>query len=74
MSIRSTGLSRDERHTETPKPLAVTVNKARELLGIGQTTMWALIAEKRVATFNIGRRRLVVFESLEKLLPRMEDR
>jgi len=70
MSSGTTGLSPNERPT---KPLAVTVGKARELLGIGGTMMWALIAEERVATFKIGRRRLVVFESLEKLLPPMRD-
>jgi hypothetical protein len=65
MISRTNGLPPNER----PKPLAVTVGNARELLGIGETKMWELIAQKRVATFNIGRRRLVVFESLEKLLP-----
>jgi hypothetical protein len=50
------------------KPLAVSVNTARRLLGIGNTLMWELIKDKRVETTSIGRRRLVIFASLEKLV------
>jgi excisionase family DNA binding protein len=53
---------------EGVKPLAVPVKIACKLLGVGNTTMWALIKAGRVKTISIGRRRLVVYASLESLL------
>jgi excisionase family DNA binding protein len=50
------------------KPLAVPVKTACQLVGVGNTSMWALIKAGRVKTVNIGRRRLVIYESLEALL------
>jgi excisionase family DNA binding protein len=50
------------------RPLAVPVKTACKLTGIGNTTMWALIRTGRVKTVSIGRRRLVIFDSLELLL------
>ena len=59
---------------ELIKPLAVPVKTARWLLGIGNTKMWELIKTNRVETISIGRRRLVIFASLEKLLaPNLES-
>jgi len=62
--IQSTGLCRDE--SGAAKPLAVTVKKACELIGIGSTTMYQLIRDGRVKTTTIGRRRLVIYSSLEE--------
>jgi excisionase family DNA binding protein len=53
---------------QDPKPLAVPVKVGCRLLGIGATTMWALIKSGRIKTIRIGRRRLVVYRSLETLL------
>jgi excisionase family DNA binding protein len=50
------------------KPLAVPIRVACGLLGVGNTTMWALIKANQVETIRIGRRRLVVYASLESLL------
>ena len=50
------------------KPLAVTVKTACQLVGVGNTTMWALIKAGRVKTVRIGRRRLVIYASLEGLV------
>ena len=50
------------------KPLTVTVKTACKLIGVGNTTMWALIKEGRVKTTSVGRRRLVTYASLESLL------
>ena len=50
------------------RPLAVTVKTACKLVGVGNTTMWALIKDGRVKTTSVGRRRLVTYESLESLL------
>jgi excisionase family DNA binding protein len=49
-------------------PLAVTVKTACQLVGVGNTTMWALIKAGRVKTVSIGRRRLVIYASLKSLL------
>ena len=66
MSICSTGISRDQ--PQHAKPLAVSVKTACKLVGVGNTTMWALIKAGRVKTISIGRRRLVIYSSLESLL------
>ena len=50
------------------RPLAVPVKIACKLVGVGNTTMWALIKAGRVKTVRIGRRRLVIYLSLESLL------
>jgi len=66
MSISSTGLSRHE--LRGAKPLAVTVAMARELSGLGNTTIWALIKSGKLESTSVGRRRLIIYGSLEKLL------
>jgi hypothetical protein len=56
------------------QPITVTVATARKLSGLGSTTIWALIKAGRLQTVRIGRRRLVIFGSLEKMLaPGRED-
>jgi hypothetical protein len=55
-------------HPAELKPLAVTIPTARKISGLGNTTIWKLIGEKRLVTVKIGRRRLVTYSSLEKLL------
>jgi len=64
--------SRKTASTDEPgkgiKPLAVPVKTACQLVGVGHTSMWALIKEGRVKTVSVGRRRLVIYASLEALL------
>ena len=55
------------------KPLAVTVKHACGLIDVGNTTMWGLIKSRRVETITVGRRRLVVFKSLQSLLDQSHD-
>jgi hypothetical protein len=50
------------------KPLAVPVKTACQLIGVGNTSMWTLIKTGRVKTVSVGRRRLVIYASLEDLL------
>jgi excisionase family DNA binding protein len=52
----------------TARPLTVTVNRTAEMTGLGVSTVWKLIAEKRLETTSVGRRRLVRFASIERLL------
>ena len=66
MSISSTGLSDYE--LNEAKPLTVTVATARKISGLGNTTIWQLIKNGKLETVHVGRRRLVVYSSLQKLL------
>jgi hypothetical protein len=50
------------------KPLTVTVAMAKKLSGLGNTTIWSLIKDQTLETVHVGRRRLIVFRSLEALL------
>jgi excisionase family DNA binding protein len=59
---------------ESATPLAVPVKVACRLVGVGNTTMWALIKAGRVKTVSIGRRRLVIYSSLESLLTTEAER
>jgi excisionase family DNA binding protein len=46
----------------------VPVKMACQLVGIGNSTMWKYIKEGRVKTISLGRKRLVIYESLEQLV------
>jgi excisionase family DNA binding protein len=50
------------------KPLAVSVQTAATLLGVGTTTVWSLIAMGRVEVIRIGRRTLPTVASLERFV------
>jgi excisionase family DNA binding protein len=49
------------------KPITVTVNTALRLTNLGRTTVYKLIGQGKIKTITIGRRRLVVYSSLEEL-------
>ena len=66
MSIPCISLSHHE--SLGAKTLTVTVAMAREISGLGNTTIWALIKSGKLESVCVGRRRLVVYRSLEKLL------
>ena len=51
------------------RPLMVSVKVACRLIGVGNTTLWSMIKDGRLKTIKIGRRRLVVYASIEALLP-----
>ena len=50
------------------KPVSVTIEEAKRLTGLGRTTLYALMAEGKLKTTTIGRRRLVLYSSIEKLV------
>jgi len=66
MSISCSGITRAELHNV--KPLTVTVAMAREISGLGATTIWALIKSGKLESVRVCRRRLIVYQSLERLL------
>ncbi len=49
------------------KPITVTIETAIRLSSIKRTKMYQLIKEGRLKTVTIGRRRLVLYRSLEEL-------
>jgi hypothetical protein len=49
-------------------PITVTVRGMRDLLGVGNTKAYELINDGMVETIAIGRRRLVLVASIEKLV------
>ncbi len=53
-----------------PKPITVSFQTARQLSGLGLTTLWALAKANRIVLVRIGRRTLITYASLEKLLSR----
>jgi hypothetical protein len=50
------------------RPLAVTFATARQLSGLGLTSLWRLARERQIETVRIGRRRLITYRSLSRLL------
>lgn len=56
------------RAPETLPPLAVTFPTARQLSGLGLTTLWRLARERQIEVVRIGRRTLITYRSLARLL------
>lgn len=52
--------------TEIP-PLLCGIHEATKLLGLGRSKVYELIGENRLETVRIGGRRLVRWESIERL-------
>ncbi len=50
------------------KPITVTVENALKVSGLGRTKLYQLINEGQIKTKTIGRRRLVLYSSLEELM------
>ena len=51
-------------------PLALSVDEAAALLGIGRTAAYALVADGTLPAVHLGRRIVIARESLEDLLAR----
>jgi excisionase family DNA binding protein len=49
--------------------LAVSINDAAKALGLGRTSIYAMIANGRLEAFKLGRRTLVKVESIKRLVP-----
>jgi excisionase family DNA binding protein len=55
--------------TEAPiEPFAANVATSLKLTGIGRTTLYKLIKEKRIRTYRVGARRLVDLASLRAFI------
>lgn len=47
---------------------ALSVSEAKQALGLGRTSLYKLIKQERIASVRIGRRRLILVESIDALL------
>lgn len=50
------------------EPLAYTIADARRVSGLGTTKIFELLADGRLASSKIGRRRLIHADSLKRLI------
>lgn len=50
------------------EPLAISINDTAKTLGLGRTSIYALIGEGRLDTFKLGRRTLVKMDSVRPLI------
>lgn len=50
------------------KPIAIPVREACQVGGLGRTKLYELVKTGELKTVSVGRRRLVLFASLEALL------
>jgi len=53
--------------TNAPAPnrIALSIEEAAEMLGVGRTTVYQLVASGQLPSFHLGRRRLVSVAALE---------
>jgi excisionase family DNA binding protein len=54
--------------TQPPTPLLVSVKEARRLIGVGNTRIYDLINAGTLETIRIGKRRMIRYSSLQKLV------
>ena len=56
--------------TSSETPLAVTVQRACDVSGLGPTSIWALLRDRRLEAVHVPgvRRTLISYASLERLL------
>ena len=50
------------------EPLAVSVNDAARVLGLGRTSIYAMISDGRLERFKLGRRTLIKTSSIRRLV------
>jgi excisionase family DNA binding protein len=68
MNTPLTAAPRSIAFAEGVKPLAVTVKNASRITGLGESTIWAMIADGRLKCARVGRRTLPLMESIERML------
>ena len=60
--------NRRMRRGEAPKPVSATIDDTCRIAGLGRTKIYELIAEGKLKAVAIGRRRLVIYASIEELI------
>lgn len=54
------------------EPITISINDAAKALGLGRTSIYALINEGRLETVKFGRRRLIKTETIRRLIDEQE--
>lgn len=55
-------------HATSIPPLTVTVAETKRLSGLGATTIYQLLKEGKLEGLTIGKRRLITYASIQRLL------
>jgi excisionase family DNA binding protein len=50
--------------------ISVSVEEAARRIGVSEATFWRMIADQKVRTFTVGRRRLIAVTELERFVDR----
>lgn len=50
------------------EPLAVSINEATKVLGLGRTSIYAMVGDGRLESFKLGRRTLIKTASIRRLV------
>jgi len=50
------------------EPLALSINDAARTLGLGRTSIYAMIGDGRLESFKLGRRTLIRMASIRRLV------
>jgi excisionase family DNA binding protein len=53
---------------EAPRPVTTTIDDTCHITGLGRTKVYELISEGKLKAITIGRRRLVLYSSIEELI------
>ncbi|MCJ2035753.1 excisionase family DNA-binding protein [Methylobacterium sp. J-068] len=56
----------------SPEKLAYTISEALYATGLGRTTLYALVADKKLRTIKVGSRTLIPADSLRGFLASLE--
>jgi excisionase family DNA binding protein len=51
-----------------PKPVSATIDDTCKITGLGRTKVYELIGEGKLKSVAIGRRRLLLYSSIEELI------
>jgi excisionase family DNA binding protein len=76
MVIRMTNAETTKRPPQAAddlRPLTVSVRDAASLTGLGRSTIWKLIGDGTLLNSSVGRKRLVIYSSLEALVLNREE-
>ena len=51
-----------------PRRLTITVQQTAAILGVSVPTIWSMLSNKRLESIALNRRRLILWESVERLI------
>jgi excisionase family DNA binding protein len=54
------------------EPISVSIIEAAKMIGLGRTSIYAMIADGRLEAFKVGRRTLVRVESIKRLVAKRD--